>query len=161
MEGVIFDTTPHPAHVKSHRWDRSRLLECVSKLRTTIISLNDVCDEIKNIKFRKCVVLHRILAYLKEKGKLMRSPCCLCVCLSVGAPISTFRPIGWLSWNVVWTLCHWRPPQLRTFYFHTVGSNSMTNARICEVGDTEFRILKLCMVIGLRKNMKLLLRQFL
>jgi hypothetical protein len=52
----------------------------------------------------------KFLAYfnfLREKGRLITSPCYLCVC-----PLSTFEP---LSQNSVWMWRHWRIPLPCTF----------------------------------------------
>jgi hypothetical protein len=38
------------------------------------------------------------------------------------------------SWNLVWTLWHWRLLQTRTFYFPTVGISNVMDAKIHEVG---------------------------
>jgi len=46
----------------------------------------------------------------------MKLPCSwVCVCL-----ISTSEPVDHFSWNLVWTLCHWRPHQYCAFLFSAV-----------------------------------------
>jgi hypothetical protein len=94
MEGVIFDATPHPAHAKYHKWDRSLLLENVSKLRTAIRSLSDVHDEIKNIvnSENTCFCTVQDFSLLKGKEYAYDETIMLCVCVCVRARLPVFPP---------------------------------------------------------------------
>jgi len=46
----------------------------------------------------------------------------------------TFEPVDQFSWNLIWTLCHWRPPEPYTFQFPTIGKNSMVGTLTYEMG---------------------------
>jgi len=44
-----------------------------------------------------------LLSFQRGKSRLMRQPCCLYI-----PPFHLWT--NQFSWNLVWTLCHWRPP---------------------------------------------------
>ena len=49
---------------------------------------------------------------------------CVCVCCTCMLPISSFKPVDPFSWNLVWTLLHWRTFHSCAAYFSTFSNNN-------------------------------------
>ena len=66
----------------------------------------------------------RSLSLLRKGTELVRSTCCVCICVS----LSIFRPVDHFSQNLVQVLCLQSFTQCCTCLIPTVCSNSMVNA---------------------------------
>jgi hypothetical protein len=88
-----------------------------------------------------CLKMWR-LKYTERKfypSRRVRSTPAECLFVSLCPSVCTHKisreeRLNGFSWNVVWTSCHWRLLQTRTFQFPTVVNTNATDAQTCEVG---------------------------
>jgi hypothetical protein len=85
------------------------------------LSLEKVVPFHTNVLWCNCAVIY---CFWYELGKTWTYDVAVFVCV----PISSFERADQFSRNLVWTLCHWRPPQRRTYL--EVTDNNMADAQI-------------------------------
>ena len=79
----------------------------------------------------------------KWKVYLFQLLCVLCTCkkrMHVGIilsaahlHVSAQELLDRFWWNFVWSVCHWRSPQIGTVQFHTFGSSTLADAQCATV----------------------------
>jgi hypothetical protein len=92
------------------------VLKPVSRIAEKYISRSEEMSNRPMYLWNIIYISANFILFLRKDGRLMRSSFFLCP--------QIFKLTIWLSWNLVWTLCHWKP--LQCFIFHFLQSVTRT-----------------------------------